>query len=184
MTTTKPPLHHIPVGGPFQRVAVDVLQLPPTVNGNRYVVVFMDYLTKWPEAYATSDQTAETIARLFVEQIVCRHGIPQELLSDRGQNFLSTLMQEVCRLLQVKKLNTSGYHPQTDGLVEKFNSTLIEMIAKCLNTSKPSGKLARWALTIQEMDLLARFMVRRLLCIFNLQFHLYVWRVYYAWSVW
>ena len=118
---TKPPLHPIPVGGPFQRVAVDVLQLPPTVNGNRYVVVFMDYLTKWPEAYATSDQTAETIVRLFVEQIVCRHGIPQELLLDWGQNFLSTLMQEVCQLLQVKKLNTSGYHPQTDGLVE--NST-------------------------------------------------------------
>lgn len=97
---------------------------------NRYVVVFMDYLTKWPEAYATSDQTAKTNST-FVEQIVCHHGIPQELLSDRGQNFLSTLMQEVCRLLQVKKLNTSGYHPQTDGLVEKFNSTLIEMIAKC-----------------------------------------------------
>ena len=128
---TRPPLHPIPVGGPFQRVAVDVLQLPPTVNGNRYVVVFMDYLTKWPEAYATADQTASTIARLFVEQIVCRHGIPSELLSDRGQNFLSTLMQEICRLLKVKKLNTSGYHPQTDGLVEKFNSTLIEMIAKC-----------------------------------------------------
>jgi len=91
------PLHPIPVGGPFQRVAVDVLQLPPTVNGNCYVVVFMDYLTKCPEAYATSDQTAKTNS-MFVEQIVSCHGIPQELLSDRGQNFLSTLMQEVGRL--------------------------------------------------------------------------------------
>ena len=116
----RPPLHPIPVGGPFQRVEVDVLQLPPTVNGNRYVVVFVDYRTKWPEAFATADQTAETIARLFVEQIVCRHGIPQELLSDRGPNFLSTLVQEVCRLFKVKKLNTSGYHPQTDGLVENL----------------------------------------------------------------
>ena len=90
----------------------------------------MDYLTKWPEAYAIPDQKAETIARLFVENIVCRHGIPEELLSDRGANFLSNLMQEICQLLGVKKLNTSGYHPQTDGLVEKFNSTLINMIAK------------------------------------------------------
>ena len=127
----RPPLHPIAVGGPFHRVAVDVLQLPKTVNGNQYVIVFMDYLTKWPEAFAAADQTAETIARLFVEQIICRHGIPQELLSDRGQNFLSNLIQEICKVLQVKKLNTSGYHPQTDGLVEKFNSTLIEMIAKC-----------------------------------------------------
>ena len=47
------------------------LQLPRTVNGNQYVIVFMDYLTKWPEAFAAADQTAETIACLFVEQIVC-----------------------------------------------------------------------------------------------------------------
>ena len=97
----RPPLHPIAVGGPFHRVAVDVLQLPKTVNGNQYVIVFMDYLTKWPEAFAAADQTAETIARLFVEQIICRHGIPQELLSDRGQNFLSNLIQEICKVLQV-----------------------------------------------------------------------------------
>lgn len=60
---------------------------------------------------------------------LCRHGIPEELLSDRGTNFLSSLIQEICRMLDVK-INMSGYHPQTDGLVEKFNSTLINMIAK------------------------------------------------------
>jgi len=52
------------------------------VNGNRYVAVFMDYLTKWPEAYAIPDQKAETIAKLFVKNFVCWHGIPEELLSD------------------------------------------------------------------------------------------------------
>ena len=82
-------------------------------------------------SFAIADQKAETLARLFVENIVCRHGIPEELLSDRGANFLSTLVREVCKLLGVKKINTSGYHPQTDGLVEKFNSTLINMVAKC-----------------------------------------------------
>ena len=61
---------------------------------------------------------------------MCRHGIPEELLSDHGTNFQSMLIQEVYNLLGVKKINTSGYHPQTDGLVEKFNSTLISMIAK------------------------------------------------------
>ena len=128
--TFKPALQPIPVGGPFHRVAVDVLQLPQTVNGNRYVVVFMDYLTNWLEAFPTQDQTAETIAGLFVEHIVCRHGIPEQLLSDRGTNFLSSVVQGVCKLLGVDKLNTSGYHPQTDGLVEKFNSTIISMVAK------------------------------------------------------
>ena len=107
--TFKPPLAPIPVGGPFHRVSVDILQLPLTTQGNCYVVVFMDYLTKWFEAFAIPDQKAETIAKMFVENIVCRHGIPEELLSDRGTNFLSTLIQEVCKLLGVKKINTSGY---------------------------------------------------------------------------
>ena len=120
--TFHPPLQTIPVGGPFHRVGVDVLQLPLTERGNKYVIVFVDYFTKWPEAFAAPDQTAETIARLFVEKIVCRHGIPEELLSDRGPNFLSSLVHEICQLLGEKKINTSGYHPQTDGLVEKSKS--------------------------------------------------------------
>ena len=115
--TCKPPLQPIPVGGPFHRVAVDILTLPLTTSGNRYVAVFMDYLTKWPEAIAIPDQKAETIAKLFLEHVVCRHGILEELLSDRGTNFLSSLVHEVCQVLGVRKINTSGYHPQTDGLV-------------------------------------------------------------------
>jgi len=127
----RPPLTVIPVGGPFHRVSVDVLQLLRTANGNCYVVCFVDYLTKWVEAFAVPDQQAETIAKLFVENVVCRHGVPEQLLSDRGTNFLSELIQGVCEVLGVEKINTSGYHPQTDGLVEKFNSTLINMVAKC-----------------------------------------------------
>ena len=126
----RPPLTPIPVGGPFHRVGVDILQLPLTTEGNRYVVCFVDYLTKWVEAFAVADQRAETIVRLFVEEVACRHGVPEELLSDRGANFLSDLMHCVCEILGVEKINTSGYHPQTDGLVERFNSTLINMISK------------------------------------------------------
>ena len=134
--TFRPRLQPIPVGGPFHRVAVDVLQLPQTVNGNKYVLVFMDYLTKWAEACAMPDQKTDTIARLLVEHVICRHGIPEELLSDRGTNFLSDLILSICEILGVKKLNTSGYHPQCDGLVEKFNSTLINLIAKCCESRK------------------------------------------------
>ena len=128
LATCRPPLQPIPpVGGPFHCIAMDILQLPITANGNRYVAVFMDYLTKWPEVFAIPDQKAETVAKLFVERIVCRHGIPEELLS--------SVIQEVCQLLNIEKINTSGYHPQTDGLVEKFNSTLIQMIAKSCTVS-------------------------------------------------
>ena len=71
-----------------------------------------DYLTKWVEAYPTSNQHAETITLVFVDNIVCRHGVPEELLSDRGSNFFSELLQSICHLLGVRKVNTSGYHPQ------------------------------------------------------------------------
>ena len=126
----RPPLTPIPVEGPFDRVGVDVHHFRKSKSGNQYVVVFMDFLTKWPEAFATKDQTALTIAKLFVEYVVCRHGVPNQLLSDRGAAFLSNLMQEVCEILGVKKVNTTAYHPQTDGLVERFNRTLICMLSK------------------------------------------------------
>ena len=68
-------LKPIPVGG---RVRVDILEMPETASGNWYIVVFADYLTKWVEAYPVVDQTSETIARLLVDNIVCRHGVPAE----------------------------------------------------------------------------------------------------------
>ena len=76
----KAPLRPIPVSGPFDQVGVDILEMPQTERGNRYVIVFIDYLTKWVEAYATPDQTSETIARLLVDNVVCRHGVPGGLL--------------------------------------------------------------------------------------------------------
>ena len=80
----KAPLRPLPVSGPFDRVSVDTLEMPQTERGNRYVIVFIDYLTKWVEAYTKEDQTSEAIARLLVDNVVCRHGVPGELLSDRG----------------------------------------------------------------------------------------------------
>ena len=132
----KPLLTPIPVAGPFDRVGVDVIQFPKSEKGNRYAIVFVDYLTKWPEAFPAEDQTALTIAKLLVIEIVPRHGVPSELLSDRGTAFLSSLMFEVYRLLGVKKTNTTAYHPQTDGLVERFHRTLTDMLAK---TTEPGG---------------------------------------------
>ena len=74
---------------------VDIMELPLTQNGNRYVVTFIDYLTKWIESFACSDQTSETIAKLLIDHVICRHGVPEYLVSDQGTNLLSSLMQEV-----------------------------------------------------------------------------------------
>lgn len=124
------PLLPIPVDGAFDRLAVDCLgPLPVTWSGKRYIVVFTEYMTKWPEIFAVKNIDAVTIAQLLVNDIIPRHGAPRTLLSDRGQNFLSLLVAEVCKIYSIKKLNTTAYHPQTDGLVERMNSTLCQILS-------------------------------------------------------
>ena len=126
----RPPLVPIPVSGPFDRIGVDVVQFPTSAKGNQYTIVFIDYLTKWVEVFPSSDQSALTIACLLVENIISRHGVPKELLSDCGAAFLSKLLHEVYKLMGIHKVSTTAYHPQTDGLVERFHCTLTSMLSK------------------------------------------------------
>ena len=102
---------------------------PPPSKGSRYIVVLSDYLTRWVEAFPVPSVEATVIARLLVDEIISRHGAPRVLFSDRGTNFLSKVVAEVCKIFQIQKVNTSSYHPQTDGLVERFNSTLCESLS-------------------------------------------------------
>ena len=126
----RPELHPIPVSRPFQIIGVDVMDLPMTTNGNKHVLVFQDLFTKWPMVYAIPDQKSERIVKILVEEIVPFCGVPEALLSDRGTNLLSHLMRDVCVLLGTKKLNTTAYHPQCDGLVERYNRTLKTALRK------------------------------------------------------
>ena len=80
----------IPVDGVFDRLAVDCLgPLPVTWSSDRCIVVFAEYLTKWPEIFAVKSIDAETIAKSLANEIIPRHWAPRTLLSDRGKNFLS-----------------------------------------------------------------------------------------------
>ena len=126
----KPLLHPIPVKRPFQILGVDVMELPKTSKGNKYVIVIQDFLTKWPLVYPAPDQKAVRIARLLADEILPMFGVPEALLSDRGTNMLANVVQDVCQLLGITKLNTTAYHPQCDGMVECFNWTLKNMLRK------------------------------------------------------
>ena len=122
---------------PFQRIAMDIVgRLPRSRAGHRYVLVVCDYSTRYPEAIPMKTVDAESVADELVKMFA-RVGIPQEILTDQGTNFTSQLLAEIYRLLHVDALRTSPYHPQTDGLVERFNGTLKEMLKK---TASADGK--------------------------------------------
>ena len=125
---------------PFHRIGIDIKgPLPITEKGNRYIIVAMDYLTKWPEAKAITNIKAETVAKFIYEEIICRHGVPEEILSDKGTSFLNQVIRELCEKFQTKHRLTSAYRPQTNGMIERFNRTIGECIAKLLSDKKRNG---------------------------------------------
>ena len=100
------------------------MELPLTVHRNKYVIVFVNYLTKWVEPFPAEDQTSETIANLLVNEVLYRHGVAEQLLSDRGTNLLSGVMKDVYSLTRIQKINTTASHLKTDELVENMNKTI------------------------------------------------------------
>src|SRR3989440_9705887 len=126
-------LNPIEVGEPFERIGIDFVgPLEKTRRGNRYILVTTDYLTKWPEAKAMKDATATNVVKFIYEVIICRHGCPKIILSDRGTHFRNKLVEELCEKFEIKHKLSAPYHPQTNGLVERFNKTLCESLAKVI----------------------------------------------------
>ncbi|ROT63006.1 hypothetical protein C7M84_019127 [Penaeus vannamei] len=106
-------------GAPMERMAVDIAgPFPCTERGNKYICVAMDYFSKWPEAGALPNHEAES------------RRIPGELHSDQGREFESRVFRECCRLLGIHKTRTTPLRPQSEGMVEWFNATLVTQIAK------------------------------------------------------
>ena len=124
------PLGTIKAGYPMQIIAVDILgPLPESAVGNSYILVVGDYFTRWMEAYAIRNQEAATVAQKLVDEIFCRFSTPEQLHSDQGSQFESQLISEICKIMNIHKSHTTPYHPQGDGLVERFNRTLLDMLA-------------------------------------------------------
>ena len=107
----------------MQRVATDILgPLPETLAGNSYVLVVADYFTRWVEAFPIPNQEATTVAKKLVDEVFCCYSPPEQLHSDQSRQFESLLIAEVCRLLGIQKTRMTAYHPQSDGLVERWNT--------------------------------------------------------------
>ncbi len=122
---------------PNEAIGMDFLGpiSPISLAGNKYVLVMTDYFTKWVEVVALPDETALSTCKALMEKIVYYHGPPKIIVTDRGTNFTSELFRELSKALGVKHRTTTAYHPQTNGLTERFNQTVISMIRKYINDS-------------------------------------------------
>ena len=128
----KVPLGKMPlIDIPFKRVAVDIVGpiCPPSADGHKYILKLVDYFRRYHEAVALKNITTEAVAEALIS-VYSRLGIPEEILSDMGTQFISECMSEVECLLKTRHLSTTPYHPQCNGLVEKFNGTLKTMLRK------------------------------------------------------
>src|SRR5687767_10116256 len=130
-------LYPISVENTFDRIGIDFVgPLPKTGKGNKYIIVAIDYLTKWTEAKALKEATAEKTVEFIYKEIICRYGCPKVILTDRGTHFKNKMVQDLCEKFEIKHKLSSPYHPQTNGLVERMNRTLCETLAKIAEKEK------------------------------------------------
>ncbi|XP_071652203.1 uncharacterized protein [Temnothorax longispinosus] len=133
----KSPLQIYNVGAPFERLQMDILgPLPITTSGNRYLLVIVDCFTKWVEVFPIRNIRASTVAEVFVNQVISRHGVPLEVHTDQGKNFESKLFAELMNLLGIRKTRTTALHPQSDGQVERQHQTIVNYLAKYISENQ------------------------------------------------
>ena len=134
----KVPLGRMPlIGVPFQRIAMDLVGPlnPPSERGHRYILTIIDYASRYIEAIPLKTVTSIDIAEALLT-VYSRVGIPAEVLTDLGPQFVSDIMKEIARLLSIRGLVSSRYHPICNGLVEKYNG-LVKKVLRRLSAEQP-----------------------------------------------
>ena len=129
------PLHPIMATAPLDLLHVDFTSIETTLEPNQSprvanILVFQDHFMKHVLAYVTPNQTTKTVAKFLYQGYISIFGAPARLLSDRGANFMSSVINEMCKILGMKKPQTMPYHPQTNVLVETLHQTTMRMIRK------------------------------------------------------
>lgn len=114
---------------PFEKVYLDIVgPLEETINGEKYILTFEDDLSRFTDCYAINDMEANTVAKFFFDQIISRYGIPKLVVTDQGSNFMSDVFKRLCKLLKLKKVQTTAYHPQANGALERSHKSLVEYL--------------------------------------------------------
>ena len=145
-TIVRAPLVSVHTTSKFELVCMDFLTLERSKGGYEHVLVVTDHFSRFAKAFPTKDQKASTVAKLLWHNFFLTYDLPQRLHSDQGRNFESDIIKQLCRLTGVERSRTTPYHPQGNGITERFNRTLIEL----LGTMEVSKK-QKWSEHIDEV---------------------------------
>jgi transposase InsO family protein len=140
------PLGTIEATRPLEIVAMDFTLLEKATDGRENVLVITDTFTKWTIAVPTRDQKAETVARVLVRDWFSKYGAPLRLHSDKGRDFESKVVEQLCRIYGVKKTRTTSWHPQGNGQTERYNRTLHNLLK-----TLPADRKRKWPEFLPEL---------------------------------
>ena len=137
---------------PWEMVAVDILKVPMSTEGNQYLLVAQDYFSKWPFAKQIPDQKANRILQILRDDVFTVVGPPQKLHLDQGRNFESRILGGLCKAFGVKKSHTTPYHPMGDGLVERMNRSLLNLLHTFVESEGQLGRTSPTAAVHLQND--------------------------------
>ena len=125
---------------PMQLVCLDFLGLEDSKGGFNSILVITDHFTKYAQAIPTKNQLAHTTAKILFDNFIVHYGFPEQLHSDQGRNFESSVISHLCKLAGVRKTRTTPYHPMGNPVTERFNRTLLQMLRTLTTEQKANWK--------------------------------------------
>ncbi|MCO5552610.1 hypothetical protein L7F22_006124 [Adiantum nelumboides] len=139
------PRQAVIANGPFEKWGIDAMgPLPRTANGKLYILVAINYMTRWVEAQSVAKVNEKTVSKFVYTHICCRFGTPLEIVSDNGPGFRRGLLTEVCEVLKISHRHSTPYYPQSNGLVEKANGIIAGIIRKMVESRQEQSNDKAW----------------------------------------
>ena len=133
-------LVNITSSAPMELVCIDFLSLEKSKGGHENILVITDHFSRYAQAIPTRNQKATTTAKVLFENFFLHYGFPAVLHSDKGANFESKVIRKLCDIAGVKKSRTTPYHPMGNGMVERYNKTLLNMLGTLSDSQKSDWK--------------------------------------------
>jgi transposase InsO family protein len=142
------PLNVMASPWPFSKWGIDVIGLivPRASNGHRFILVAIDYFTKWVEAASYANVTKQVVVRFIKKEIICRYGLPNKIITDNDTNLNNKMMKELCETFKIEHHNSSPYRPKMNGAVQAANKNIKKILQKMVKTYKDWHEMLPFAL--------------------------------------